>query len=101
MPHFVEDFVDQLGTELAKSRVELEHVLERTEALAALHSRSLDLAAELNRPMTAHDLFQSARTERERAELQLLAERATARAGKPAYEDGRDPGGRPETGAEF
>lgn len=99
MPHFVEDFVDQLGTELAKSRVEQERVLERTEALAALHSRALDLAAELNRPMSAHDLFQSARTERERAELQLLAERATSRAGDPAYGNGRDPGGHLETGA--
>lgn len=101
MPHFVHDFVDHLAGELAASRGELERVLDRTEALAALHSRALDLAAELKRPMTAEDLFGAWRNERERAELQLLAERATSRGGNPASEDGRGAGGHLETGAGF
>lgn len=99
MPHFAYDFVDQLARELAASRRELEVVLERTEALAALHARALDVAAELNRPVTAKDVFACGRNEKERAELQLLAERATSTGGNPASAQVRPAGGRLESGA--
>jgi len=99
MPRFVHDFVDQLAAELASSRRELEGVLERTDALAALHARALDLAAELKRPLTAEDLFGRVSSEKERAQLQLLVARATAWGGNPAFEVGRGAGGRLESGA--
>ena len=99
MPHFAYDFVDQLAVELGNSRPELERVLDRTEALAALHARALDVAAELNRPVTAKDVFASGHNEKERAQLQLLAERATSKGGNPASADRGDGGGRSESGA--
>ena len=102
MPHFVHDFADQLAAELDNSRRELERVLDRTEALAELHSRALDLAAELKRPLTTQDLFQSGRNEKERAALRLLADRVAGDSGgNPAYDDSSRPVGHLETGAGF
>jgi len=102
MPHFVHDFADQLANELDESRRELGRVLDRTDALAALHVRALDLAAELKRPVTADDLFRSGRDEKERAALRLLADRVAGRpGGDPAYEDDGILGGHLETGAGF
>ena len=102
MPYFVHDFADQLASELAASRHELGRVLDRTEALAALHSRALDLAAELKRPVTADDLFGSARDEKERASLRLLADRVAGHpGGNPASDADAILGGRLESGAGF
>jgi len=99
MPYFVHDFADQLASELDESRRELERVLDRTDALAALHTRALDLAAELKRPVTADDLFRSGRDEKESAALRLLADRVAGPGGNPAHDDLPGLGGRLDSGA--
>jgi hypothetical protein len=88
MPHFVNDFADDLARELAHAREILEGALDRADALAALHARALDVAAAQRRPVTIDDVFRSAKNEHERAELQLLANRITGDAGgNPASAD--------------
>lgn len=75
MPYYASDFADWLDQELTASRDRLQRTVSRTEALVALRSRAFDLSAQLQRPITPDDLFGSARSEQERAELQLLADR--------------------------
>jgi len=102
MPHFVDDFVDDLERELANARRDAAAYVDRAEALAALHSHAVDLSARLQRPLSADDLFRHAKDENERAQLQALTDRVTriTRDGSglsPAH----GPGGRLDTGAEL
>jgi hypothetical protein len=101
MPTFVPDFGDWLESELRDSRDRLDLVLERTEALAELHTHALDLAVRLKKPLTIEDVFQSPKTEKEKAHLRLLADRITreGEGGQPAYEVGGERGNHLETGA--
>jgi len=112
VPHFVDDFADRLARELRESRRELGRVRDRTEALATLHARALDLAASLNRPVTADDLFTSHGNEEERAALQTLARRVLQEeaaddfdlddlSGNPAFDGTSTLGGHLDTGAGF
>ena len=71
------DFLTQVEDELNESRRALRRVLDRTEALAELHSRALRVQQELRRPITERDVFQSPRDEEERARLDLLVDRIT------------------------
>lgn len=88
MKYFVGDFLDDLERELAaQRRLTAQHV-DRAEALAAMRSRALTVAAALNRPITVEDVFNAANDERERAELNSLVSRITQEmGGEPAYEN--------------
>lgn len=101
MPTFVPDFVDDLERELEDARERLAWLLERTEALAELHAYAYDLAARLKKPLSADDVFGSAQTEKERAQLRLLADRITAPepGGHLVSDEGEGAGTQLETGA--
>jgi hypothetical protein len=101
MPYFASDFADWLDEELAASRRVLQRVLVRTEALAALRSRAFDLSAESKRPISPDDLFGSARTERERAELQVLADLVLNTRDETGLDDRESERTHADTGAGF
>lgn len=70
------DFLGQVEDELAESRRDLRRTMERTQALAELRSRALEVQQELRRPITERDVFQP-RDEEDRALLDLLVDRIT------------------------
>lgn len=70
------DFLGQVEDELAESRRDLRRTMERTQALAELRSRALEVQQELRRPITERDVFQP-RDEEDRALLDLLVNRIT------------------------
>lgn len=70
------DFLGQVEDELAESRRDLRRTMERTQALADLRSRALEVQQELRRPITERDVFQP-RDEEDRALLDLLVNRIT------------------------
>ena len=84
MPVHLDDFLDVVERELAADRRRLARLLDRVEALAALHAHAVSVSIELQRAISADDVFSAPRSERERAELQALADRITS-----------DPGGHP------
>jgi predicted nucleic acid-binding protein len=71
------DFLGQVETELAESRRTLRRALERTQALAELHSRAVEVQQKLRRPITGRDVFNNPRDEEDRAWLDLLVTRIT------------------------
>lgn len=77
MPYIVGDFLDDLERELVASRRDLARRVERVEALAELRSIALTVSSDLQRAITAEDVFSSATNERQRAKLQSLADRVT------------------------
>jgi hypothetical protein len=80
LPYIVGDFLDDLERELVASRRDLAQRVDRVEALAALRSIALSVSSDLQRAITAEDVFSSGRNEQERAKLQSLAERITNQA---------------------
>jgi hypothetical protein len=77
MPYIVGDFLDQVERELVRARRDLARRVDRVEALAALRSLALSVSADLQRAITAEDVFTQAKDERERARLQALTDRIT------------------------
>jgi hypothetical protein len=71
------DFLTQVEDELNESRRDLRRVLDRTEALAQLHSRAVEVQQKLRRPITGRDVFNNPRDEEDRALLDLLVTRIT------------------------
>ena len=77
MPVYRDDFLDVAERELAAERRRLGRLIDRVEALAALHTHAVSVSIALQRPISADDVFATAGNERERAEFQALADRIT------------------------
>ena len=63
MPYIVGDFLDDLERELAAARRDLARRVDRVEALAELRSIALNVSSDVQRAVTAEDVFSSAKSE--------------------------------------
>jgi hypothetical protein len=91
--YLVGDFLDELDHELGVARDVAARAVDRADALNEFRSRAIAVATVLHRSISAQDVFDAAKNERERAELRALADRITQDAGgDPAISDATRPG---------
>ena len=70
------DFLTEVEEELAEARERAVRALDRADALAALHAYVREVQDELQRPVSASDVFDTP-DEAQRARLAALAKRIT------------------------
>ena len=76
------DFLDEVETELREAQRELVHNRERTEALEELRRVALNVAVQLDRPITVFDVIRSTRDSIERERRVSLVRQLRVRKGR-------------------
>jgi hypothetical protein len=71
-PSMPRNFLDEIETALREARESLDASRERIAALDELHTISLRLSFELDRPVTVFDVVRSARDDEDRARRRRL-----------------------------